>query len=770
MMSHSSESRSPFGYRFMLLALTTSLICGSAVSAEIATTVWDFSAETLYDTGFMHMLQQRGGSVELFGLALVENDSPGAGVSEKGVNTDRIWGKVQGRKILYLEDPRAQGASLFFFFTRRMGKHPLKITINGHETALEPWKRVGYESVRSVDFPPEWLKKGNNVVDLSCPDAEKPEDGWELWLARADEFAEGGGDPSNVGKTSFKSFDGGRSWKESPFSLESAAGQVIDGARVKSADTGKIPGLVIDGTNMNSVYTGKGAEGGYDRAEYTVRFNLRRYTGEGWLESPVIDLWKDTPDDFFARMKTLRSLRIAFDADVPAGAAVRWYLRRGVNPGPFADGWEPYELFGDGAGVSVSIDGAVINRRYIQLRAEFTTTNPLVSPILNSAHIEADFEETFPVPRHRNIFVKQTDNPPLSYPSANWEWEQWDRPEFAELKLRENLDAVIAGSRTQFEAIVKLLDHATKRWRWTSPLPEYPAWDALSTLDRIEKTGGGGMCIQFNNLLIGMCIAYGWQARLVNIDGHEVCEVWSDDYGKWVYIDASNANHYLCDVETGIPMSLFDIHKCYLDFFHGDTPIDWSTDPRQSRSAVESKDHEPPIIRSSLTWHSADAVRWTGFLQSRILRVIPRNNWYEKPYPRPLSHGNGSNWPWNGYLCWYDDRTPPRVEFTWHTNRPRDLWPDLNKVHISAAQVYGNDRLALQFETYTPNFSHYEVNPDESGWVKAADHWMWLLVPGQNDLSVRAVNKQGVTGKAASVTVERVVVPMAEYEMRVFPE
>ena len=33
-------------------------------------------------------------------------------------------------------------------------------------------------------------------------------------------------------------------------------------------------------------------------------------------------------------------------------------------------------------------------------------------------------------------------------------------------------------------------------------------------------------------------MAYGWQARLVNVVGHEVCEVWNDEYGKWIFLDA----------------------------------------------------------------------------------------------------------------------------------------------------------------------------------------------------------------------------------------
>jgi len=145
------------------------------------------------------------------------------------------------------------------------------------------------------------------------------------------------------------------------------------------------------------------------------------------------------------------------------------------------------------------------------------------------------------------------------------------------------------------------------------------------------------------------------------------------------------------------------------------------------------------------------------------MRMVPRNNWYEKPYPRPLSHGSGTNWPWDGYINWYDERTPPKRNYSWHTDRPRDMWPDLNKVHIDATSGFGNDRLFLRFETYTPNFSHYEADVDDTGWKKLGERWTWLLQSGKNTLRVRAVNKLGAQGKPSCVVINHADAPLGEY-------
>lgn len=685
---------------------------------------WSADAETIYDTGFMHSLMKLPeGGVSLFNLDLIENDAYGAGNSEKGIYTDTVWGKTHARKILVLDDPRAYNAQLYVFPQRSL-KYPLTVSINGHSTTIPNTPRKGWETVRWIDFPTDWLKKGENVIDLSCPEAQSEKEGWTLQLARADEYEAGGGDPAHVGETSFKSENGGKSWKQSPFGPD-----------------------------------------GETRAEYSIRISLERYVREGWLESPVIDLWRGNSDDTVVRQRTITNLRLAIQADAPDGTTVTYYVRKGIHAAPYSSEWEAYEQVGVGQSLDYEIPGNEFNRRYLQFKVVLATANPLVTPTLKNAHISAEFKESFPIPRHQNIHLIEADNPPVRYSSLPWEWEACDRPELSKLKKQENLDTVIAGSRTQFEAQMKLLDYAKKRWRWTHPGAEYPAWDAVSIAKRINKTGGGGMCIQQNLFFVGLCQSYGWQGRLLGVDGHEVCEVWNDEYGKWIYFDAFFPNHVLCDIDTGEPLSMLELHNRYLDYFYPDRPMDWQTDYRRGIDEINSREDKPPVIRSSLTYHDNDRNAYTGFIESRILRLIPRTNFVEKPFPRPLAHFGGGYF-WNGYVTWYDDRTPPRGQYAWYSNRPRDLWPDLNTVHITMTQGYGNDRLFLEFETYTPNFSHYEVNTDENGWTSVEDRWTWLLVPGRNSLQVRSVNTAGVGGKPSKLVVNHVVMPLNEWEIK----
>jgi hypothetical protein len=706
---------------FIVLLVAAFHVWAAPVVGRNVSVTWGGNADFVYDTGFMHKLMKSpDGGVTLFNMDLVNNDAPGAGFSEKGVSSDVIWGKIKARKILNLDDPRAKKAWLVVFTANAWGngstKYPLKFTVNGNAGALPSWDpKKSSETYRWTDFPASWLKKGANVIELSCPEAQTEQEGWIIYIARADEFEEGGGDPRDVGKTSFKSADGGETWKESPF--------------------GPL---------------------GQTRAEYSVRLSFDRFVKAGWLATPVIDLWKGDAPDVIVPFRTIKKLKISIKADVPVGTTVSYFIRKGTAPGPFSGEWSAYEPIGGGASVEQEINGDAFSRRYMQLRAVLTTDNLLLAPTIKSFQVSAEHYENHPL--HPNIYIVDVYNPPIRYSSIPWEWEPWDRPEFQKLKIRENLDRRIAGSQTEFDAQVKLLDYAATRCYRSpgTPIPEHPGWDALSILDRIDKTGTVGMCIQYNNLLGGLHIAYGWQARLVNIIGHEVCEVWNDEFGKWVYMDASYVNHYVCDEKTGIPLDMLELHNRYLDSFYPDRPIDWMND------MIGQKKMSPDqhVRRGSLSFH--EPIDHNGLTLAASMRMVPRNNWYEKPYPRPLSHGVFW-WPWDGYINWYDSRTPPRRQYSWFTDRPRDMWPDINTVHVDITSSFNNRELFLRFETYTPNLGHFEVNENETGWKQTDERWTWFLQSGRNTLLVRSVSKLGVKGKPSTFVINHVDAPLDEH-------
>jgi len=91
-------------------------------------TAWGGGAEKIYETGFVNKVMKRqGGGVSLFNMVLIENDAPGSGYSEKGEDGDVCLGKDRARKILYLDDPRAEKLGLWRCSSGRPGScRPIK--------------------------------------------------------------------------------------------------------------------------------------------------------------------------------------------------------------------------------------------------------------------------------------------------------------------------------------------------------------------------------------------------------------------------------------------------------------------------------------------------------------------------------------------------------------------------------------------------------------------------------------------------------------------
>jgi len=320
-----------------------------------------------------------------------------------------------------------------------------------------------------------------------------------------------------------------------------------------------------------------------------------------------------------------------------------------------------------------------------------------------------------------------------------------------------NLDEIIEGSRTQLEAVMKMARYVAKSWRNMSPWPEYPAWNGLSILDRLEYAGGGGYCLMLNAALVDRCKACGWQAHLTHIDIHEVCEVWDNDFGKWIFVDADYVNHYNYDVNTGVPLHLQELHNLYLDYYFPGKTLDWMKDTFRWQPIRE--DLAPPVARGSIT--SPKGAQLSGFINAAYIYMDHRNNFFEKPVPRCLNQCHVSTW--DGFIHWYDERTPPRRQFSLFTDRARDMYPDLNLVHIDALQGFGNDQLFLRFETYTPNFSHFEIDVDDTGWKKInGERWTWLLQSGRNEFRIRAVNKLNAKGKPSYIILNHADRPFAE--------
>jgi len=121
------------------------------------------------------------------------------------------------------------------------------------------------EVYRWTEFP-RLAEKGRNVIDLFCPEASNEDDGWEIYIARATN------------------------------SRLAAAIRSMSERHRSSRRTARI------------METEPFGPLGQSRAEYSVRLSLDRYVREGWLASPVIDLWKGDSDAFVVPLRRFNRL------------------------------------------------------------------------------------------------------------------------------------------------------------------------------------------------------------------------------------------------------------------------------------------------------------------------------------------------------------------------------------------------------------------------------------------------------------------------------
>ena len=144
--------------------------------------------------------------------------------------------------------------------------------------------------------------------------------------------------------------------------------------------------------------------------------------------------------------------------------------------------------------------------------------------------------------------------------------------------------------------------------------------------------------------------------------------------------------------------------------------------------------------------HYTSPTRWLFF------NYIPRNNFYEKPYPQPKTQG--ADWDWCDYWCWEDAATPKRWLYRNFTARRNDINWTINQVRFDATVTDRPGAIAMQMGTVTPFFDTFLINVDGQGWKESARSFGWQLHPGRNRVEMRIRNTSGVQGPASFLELE----------------
>lgn len=487
------------------------------------------------------------GGINLNSTELIEDDAPASGQPE---GYDTCCGKVawiedlrEGivvKKILNIENPSATSARLVFSGLEVPGNtSPLHISLNG-EKLVRPASKIAFPKAHQyfdpamswdhwyfVDLPVNKLKKGNNELLLW---AESDSTSWRILVASEEEYKRGSLDRTSPNR-SMKSSDGGKTWSDSKLGALNA----------------------MDG-------------------EYSVRLSLDHYLSSGEYVSPLIDIVNgDSPLKI-----NCSNVKVTFGAEFqqPFQTSIKTFVRFGATPFIGDKSWTDWQPLENRK------ENTLANKNYLQWRAELSTKNPLVTPLLKSISIESSWEDHSPNV-NKGLSVHVIQNGEIINSSYPFSYENLNHSELKRFREEHKLDDIIAGATSEFEAILKLLHWAYRApitnngysWNWNDAIVE-PKDTKMPILNApYNQRRRDGMCLYSTQGLIGALLSMGYQARHVNINseavnGHEITEVWSNDFDKWIYLDPTLDTYYF-DLKTGKPLNVLEMHKLLVEKVKG---------------------------------------------------------------------------------------------------------------------------------------------------------------------------------------------------------
>jgi hypothetical protein len=668
------------------------VLLGVALQSWAIGAVLQLDATRLFEQSVTRDVQltEANSEVELATGELFEDDGPAAGHSyQKPENRERLSVQTWIKKELVIPNPQARTAYLVV-----LSSEPFETEINGRSLVLAT-NKSGRQLHQAYEFDPALLRAGTNEIVL--------EGAGSVLIARDDEFALGSRTRTRHPNRSAKSTDAGKTWD----------------------------------------YDHLGPDGKLD-GEYGVRVFLEHYRSAGTLVTPVLDMGNLEGRVIAAPVSRTGPIRITVTGESGGGTGrILVRARSGDTFVPSEEGWSPWRTLGEAGGVLEEPRG-----RYLQIAVELSSGNALRSPKLKGLRVEA--APTGPTDWTAGIRVLEEHNEEIVRTSIPFEYEPFDHPRLKRLREQFKLDELTRGAKSELDVMLRLAQWACNYWDWPNHIGErYPAWDALEILKPYgDGQPVGGFCQQFNVVFLQACESFGIPGRAISISqgrwqqrypgaGHEIVELWSNEWKKWVYVDGALA-WYIVDTATGAPLSMLELRERQLPTLRG-RPVGQV----QVVSAERTKNKQ---------------FRWQGLAAPEPLnwylelRMIPRSNFLQESSPLPLNQGT-EEWSWAGHYVWTDAEVPAGWLFGNRVDKRGNFEWTLNQAHY-VLEPEGPGRLRVHLDTETPGFACFLAEIDGGDKRQVATGFTWALHSGNNQLRVRPRNLAGREGIPSWITLE----------------
>lgn len=328
-----------------------------------------------------------------------------------------------------------------------------------------------------------------------------------------------------------------------------------------------------------------------------------------------------------------------------------------------------------------------------------------------------------------------------------------------------------AGNLDKFadpQLFTEAMDWVASQWQHDG---RNPAPDSLSSLEILKKVHDEGQryrCVEYGKVLADLLAAMGHISRSVGMQstdaayggwgrGHVATEVWSNELGKWIFLDPQFSVYAMYRTE------FLNFHDMYLLKRQGKFgEIQFRGTPR----FVASKGVEAEAYGREY----ADFLKnYFGFLtvfaqlddkRTGIMLLLEG----EQP---PLVFQGGAD---NAGLLYTKDvgLAYPRINATRirlnFDGPPKASLNDVMKEQkIASEEAYmanmwrfaPEGKFKLSLNSDMADLDHFEINRGDGQWTSAtADTSAWSLTEGINTFEARAVDKRGVKGPVTFIKVQ----------------
>jgi hypothetical protein len=341
------------------------------------------------------------------------------------------------------------------------------------------------------------------------------------------------------------------------------------------------------------------------------------------------------------------------------------------------------------------------------------------------------------------VLVTAEENGEVPASSYVLQEEDFRHPRLQLLRTREKLDELIGGTPREFEAALRLRSWVHRQWEPGNDF-YYPPWDAVEILDLAREHGNRGFCAQYAIVFLQACQAMGIHARYVDLPGHFVVAIWSDDFDRWVLMDPMLDLHYEKD---GVPMRGRGLYRAY-----------WTKDVTGIEQ-VDSKGLRRPITLADLQHYrlisiDTSANQLTVPVEVRINGAW-RTLWHADDYRTYPKVGRDQLVVGSEFLAWRSGDTKEQFPERPGTTEDDDFRYAMNQTIILPA----NSRVRKQIlklallRQNSPTFARFQIRSEAStDWVPSpSDTVKWMLHPGKNDLQARIETRDGWKGPVSTL-------------------